>query len=196
MIDPQAGQQSHENAAGRMFGGGTVRNWKHRTEADLASAALSELDPYFTADREVWGTHCSGKRLRLDAVLRPRDPSGWFDATPAFGVEFKNAYAGSFDTRRFTSWAAQAVDYAHTRWDGHGPLTIFACPALSAAFAARTAHTPDASHLMVRVLGQLGVGALGETGYGWTLRLNGDNLWSERYGVHRRWSLIRKVGSR
>jgi hypothetical protein len=177
--------------------GTSVRNWKHRTEADLASAALVELDPYFTADREVWGTHCSGKRLRLDAVLRPRDPTGWADPPPAFGVEFKNAYAGSFDTRHFTTWAAQAVDYAHTQWDGYGPLTIFACPAISAAFAAdRTASALAAARLMVRVLGQLGVGELGETGYGWTLRLNGDNIWSERYGVHRKWSLDRKVGSR
>lgn len=177
-------------------GGASVRNWKHRTEADLVGAALAELDPHFTADREVWGTHCSGKRLRLDAVLRPCDPSGWFDAAPAFGVEFKNALAGPFDTRRFTSWAAQAVDYVHTDWEGYGRLTIFACPAVSAAFSRGTAYGDGAAGLMVRVLGQLGVGELGQTGYGWTLRLNGENLWSERYGVHRKPSLIRKVGSR
>lgn len=171
----------------------SVRNWKHHTERDLTRAALAALDPYFTADREVRGVHCSGKRLRLDAVLRPRDPSGWFDPAPVFGVEFKNAFAGSFDTRRFTSWAAQAVDYAHTEWEGYGRLTIFTCPAVSAAFTGPYEH---AGSLMVRVLGQLGVGELGETAYGWTLRINGDNLWSEHYGVQRRWSLIPKVGSR
>ena len=176
--------------------GASVRNWKHRSEADLADAALTELDPYFTADREIWGTHCSGRRLRLDAVMRPRDPSGWRDPSPAFGVEFKNAYAGSHDTRRFTAWAAQAVDYAHTEWEGYGPLTIFACPPISAAFTGPGAWGEGAGWLMVWVLGQLGVGELGQTGYGWTLRLNGDNLWSERKGVHRKWSLVRKVGSR
>jgi hypothetical protein len=53
------------------FDSASVRNWKHPAEADLASAALAELTPYFTAEREVWGTHCTGRRLRLDAVLRP-----------------------------------------------------------------------------------------------------------------------------
>jgi hypothetical protein len=112
------------------MGSESVRNWKYRSEADLASAALGELGRYFTADREVRGVHCTGKRLRLDAVLRPRDPSGWFDPPPVFGVEFKNALAGSLDTRRFTSWAAQAVDYAHTDWEGYGRLMIFTCPAV------------------------------------------------------------------
>lgn len=179
-----------------MKDGASVRNWKHRSETDLASTALSELSRYFTVEREVRGAHCSGRQLRLDAVLRPRDPSGWADPSPAFGVEFKNAYAGSHDTRRFTSWAAQAVDYVHTEWDGYGPLTIFACPAVSAAFTGQGAWSEGSGWLMVRILGQLGVGELGQTAYGWTLRLNGDNLWSERYGVHRKWSLIPKVGSR
>lgn len=174
----------------------SVRNWKHRTEADLASVALAELDSYFTAEREVWGTHCTGARLRLDAVLQPRDSSGWFDQAPVFGVEFKNALAGSFDTRRFTSWAAQAVDYTHTKWGSYGYLTVFTCPPVSAVFTENTVYGVGAGELMVRVLGQLGVGELGQTSYGWTLRLNGDTLWSERRGVHRRWSLIPKVGSR
>lgn len=174
----------------------SVRNWKHRIEADLASAALGELDPHFTAEREIWGTHCTGAGLRLDAVLRPRDPSGWFDQAPAFGVEFKNAYAGDLDPRRFTSWTAQAVDYTHTNRDGFGRLAIFCCPAFSARFIGEGTWSDGAGWLMVRVLGQLGVGELGQTAYGWTLRINGGNLWSERYGVHRKWSLVQKVGSR
>lgn len=113
-----------------------------------------------------------------------------------FGVEFKNAFAGSFDTRRFTSWTAQAVDYTHTEWERYGHLKIFTCPPVSAAFTGDTVYGDGGARLMVRVLGQLGVGELGETAYGWTLRLNGDSLWSERYGVQRKHSLIPKVGSR
>lgn len=171
----------------------SVRNWKYRSEADLATAALAELDPYFTADREVHGVHYTGKQLRLDAVLRPRDPTGWAGPAPAFGVEFKNALSGPSDTRRFTSWAAQAVDYTYTEWTGYGRLMIFTCPAVSAGLVP---YGDAAIRLMVCVLGQLGVGELGQTAYGWTLRLNGDNLWSQRYGVHRKWSLIPKAGSR
>jgi hypothetical protein len=88
------------------------------------------------------------------------------------------------------------VDYTHTDWDSYGRLTMFTCPAVSAAFTGPGAWGDGAGRLMVRVLGQLGVGELGQTGYGWTLRLNGGNHWSERYGVHRKWSLVRKVGSR
>jgi hypothetical protein len=168
--------------------GALAGNWKHRTEADLAQIALSGLSRYFSVDREVWGNHCSGKHVRLDAVRRPGDPSGWFDSDPRFGVEFKNAFVGSFDTRRFTAWAAQAVDYVHTEWEGYGRLMIFTCPPVSAPFNDDTVYGDGAARLMVRVLGQLGVGELRETGYGWTLRLNGENLWSERGGIQRRWS--------
>ncbi|MFG2918893.1 hypothetical protein ACGF0D_39175 [Kitasatospora sp. NPDC048298] len=36
------------------------------------------------------GRYPGGEGVRLDAVLRPRDTSGWFDADPVFGVEFKH----------------------------------------------------------------------------------------------------------
>jgi hypothetical protein len=89
----------------------------------------------------------------------------------------------------------QAVDYTHTSWDGYGQLMIFTCPPLSTAFTENNAYGAGAGQLMVRLLGQLGVGEPGQTGYGWTLRLNGDNLWYEHRGTHRNWSLVPKVSS-
>ncbi len=87
------------------------------SEADLVDAVLKALSGYFLIEIEVGGTHCcSGQRLKLDAVLRPVNRSGWHDPDPCFGVEFKNVReAGGI--RGFTKWAAQAVDYAHTTWD-------------------------------------------------------------------------------
>jgi hypothetical protein len=78
--------------------------------------------------REVAGTHWSRRRLRLDAVLEPKDPRPRKDDRPAVGVEFRLPDELSFDTRRFTRWAAQAIDYGETEWDSFGRLIIFGCP--------------------------------------------------------------------
>lgn len=83
------------------------------SETELAEWALGQLDPYFTIHPQVQGVHCSGRRMRIDAILRPRDASGWTDPDPAFGVEFKNPVTLD-STKAYTKWAAQAVDYTHT----------------------------------------------------------------------------------
>lgn len=162
------------------------------TEADLAVAILAILQPDFAIHREVEGTHCAGQSLRLDAVLQPIDSNSWRDPDPAIGVEFKNPYQLD-STRDYTSWAAQCVDYTHTAWNGYGRLTVFTCPPI-------TGYSPYADKLQLgfvqRLLGQMNVGELGLTIHGWTLQLNGEAIWSQRKGVHRRWSLIPKVGSR
>lgn len=162
---------------------------KFDSEAELASATLAVLERHFAIEREVEGIHCSGQLLRLDAVLRPQDRTGWRDASPAFGVEFKNP-ARLDSMRDFTSWAAQSVDYTHTQWHGYGRLTIFTCPPISARLDEAGARWT------ARFLGQMNVGELGWTLHGWALQVCGEAIWSQRKGVHRRWSLIPKVGSR
>jgi hypothetical protein len=73
---------------------------------------------------------------------------------------------------------------------------IFTCRPVTAGIASRVAYAVDNARLMARLLGQLNVGELGQTMHGWTLTVNGENLWSERYGVHRKWSLVPRAGSR
>ncbi|OHV29065.1 hypothetical protein BBK14_34190 [Parafrankia soli] len=165
-------------------------------EAALVEWALDQLDPWFVADREVPGTHCSNRRLRLDAVLRPRDPSGWRDDAPAFGVEFKIAAQRSFDTMNFTRWAAQALDYTHTDWDGYGRLWVFTCPSFLAPFTGD--HWGFGPDLAARLLGRFGVGELCLLDQeGWGLMVHGTHaLWTQRLGVHqaKEWSLAPRVG--
>jgi hypothetical protein len=176
----------------------------YKTESDLADDVLAALDPWFHYKREVRGTHCTGRRLRLDAVLWPRDPQDWKDATPVFGVEFKLAgTAGYRSTKDFTAWAAQAVNYTHVDWDDFGRLMIFACPSVMRHFqtpAIRHAAWDDPRWLMSRLLWQLGVGELALLKReGWTLLGQGDSvLWSQWKGarVARNWSIKPKVGSR
>jgi hypothetical protein len=170
-----------------------------RTEPELATWVLDQLAPSFVVHREIAGTHWSRRRLRLDAVLEPKDPGRWKDDKPALGVEFKLADERSFDTRRFTRWAAQAVDYTETEWDGFGRLMIFGCPSPMRMIAS-SGWGQEAAGLMAHLLGQFGVGELAPMERdGLTLILQGHHrLWSQHRGVleARRWSLWPRVGSR
>ena len=165
-------------------------------------SVLAALAPWFAYEREVCGTHCTGRRLRVDAVLRPRESAGWKDAEPAFGVEFKLAGTKPFnDTKDFTHWAAQAADYAHVKWDRYGYLRTFTCPSATRYLVTDTpAPLADPARLISRLLWEFGVGELAQLDrHGWTLLGQGDHiLWSETHGVHeaRRWSLTPKIGSR
>ncbi|MBC6451286.1 hypothetical protein [Actinokineospora xionganensis] len=100
----------------------------HTNEDELAEAVLAELDSTFEHQWQVWGTHCSGRRMRVDAVVWPRDPSAWKDDQPVFGIEFKALELVPFDTKNYTAHAAQAVDYTHVDWDDYGHLIVFTCP--------------------------------------------------------------------
>lgn len=171
-------------------------------EAGLADWVLSRLDPWFIVEREVVGSHCAGRRLRIDAVLRPRDSSGWKDDAPAFGVEFKvPGVAKGWGTKDVAGWIAQAVDYTHTDWAGYGRLRVFTCPSyLTPVYGIDV----SARYFLAHLLGQFGVGELCliETGRGHeglALLMHGYHiLWSELRGVAqaRYWSLRPRSGSR
>ena len=58
-------------------------------EAQLAQQVIAALHPHFTIATEVWGTHPTGKRLRIDAIAVPRDVALWARPDIALGIEFK-----------------------------------------------------------------------------------------------------------
>jgi hypothetical protein len=98
-----------------------------RTEQELCERVLGLLDHWYEIEREVTGRYWNGTRVRIDAVLRPRDPAPWADEQPAFGVEFKLP-ARDVGEGEYFQWAAQAVDYTHVEWHGCGRLQVFLCP--------------------------------------------------------------------
>lgn len=102
------------------------------TEASLSDRYLAELEPHFYIEREVGGTHFSGKRLRVGAVLKPRLSSDWKRNDVAFGIEFKDTerFGQNYDSKNLTKWLAQCIDYSNTNWDLLGYLYIFCCPSL------------------------------------------------------------------
>jgi hypothetical protein len=166
-------------------------------EKTFAKKVLQRLSKHFFIHEQAEGTHWSGRRLRIDAIIQPRDLSGWKDERPRFGVEFKNyhGFNPSFDMKDYTKWWAQCHDYAETDFDGYGYVSIFSYNGFS-HYAARIGNSTSAA-LAVRFWGRLGVGEIQPQEL--LFVMNGTNkIWSERRGVidGARISLERRFGSR
>jgi hypothetical protein len=170
------------------------------SEAELAQRVLDRLAPWFDIETEVRGTHCSGRTLRIDAMLRPKDAAtSWRNPDVAFGVEFKLPRAGS-GINAYTGWIGQAVSYTHVDWRGYGRRIVLTCPG-AASWLDRFGDDGHRRDLLItkRITGQLDVGELVlRWSHGLTILLNGENVWSERYGVSKgkHWSLNPRSGSR
>jgi hypothetical protein len=171
------------------------------SEQELADRVVKRLEPWFVVQREVRGTHCTGRRLRIDAMIRPKEPGIWRNPDVAFGLEFKVPDPRD-GIKVYTRWIAQAVDYTHVDWDGYGRRIILTCPGVSSHLRGYAASRDDRSGdvlLIRRIAGQLGIGELVlRQWHGLTILVNEGRIWSERrlvgYGKH--WTLTPKYGSR
>jgi len=174
-------------------------------ERDVKASVLTRLSPHFHVFEEVPGTHWSGRRLRIDAIIKPKDDSAWKTKSPSIGLEFKNfrAFSPSIDMKDYTKWWSQCHDYAETNFDGHGYVYVFSYNGFS-HYRARSSGG-SAAAFAERFWGRLGVGELEPTFDGYPrrpslmLRINGTNkIWSEVAGVKdgQRMSMERKFGSR
>jgi hypothetical protein len=174
-------------------------------ERSVVRSALDRLSHNFHIFEQVEGRHWSGKRMRIDAIIKPKDDSEWMTKSPSLGLEFKNfrGFASSFDMKDYTRWWVQCHDYAETDFDGHGLIYVFSYNGFS-HYRSRT-KSESAAAFAERFWGRLGVGEL-EPGFdgfqrrpSLTLRINGTNkIWTEDRGVRdgRRMSMERKFGSR
>lgn len=169
------------------------------SEQDVKERYLRVLRAHFAVQEQVTGQHLSGKKMRLDAVLRPLVIEGWKNPDVALGVEFKDVdrFSQSYDTKNLTSWLAQCVDYANTKWDGYGFIYLFACPSLVDEVPP---HVLGNEMFVRNFMGQMGVGELKNLqNYGLTILLHGHHrIWSEQRGLEsgRYYNLVRKFGSR
>lgn len=167
-------------------------------EVEYKVRVFSRLEHDFDLIPEVWGTHFSGKRLRLDAIAIPKVKQSWKNPNVVLGIEFKDEMRLR-DTTHYTQWLAQCVDYAHTKWDQFGYIFIFACPGLLEGIHT-TATVGDNAWLLARMMSHLGIGELRfDPRYGLTFFLQQSHrIWSQHKGVEsgRIWSLVREFGSR
>lgn len=154
------------------------------SEKDIETWVLDALEPHFVIERRVPGFHFSGKRLIIDAVVVPRATQRWKNQNAALGIEFKDIARLRGDTRNFTTWLSQCVDYSHTNWSGYGYLFIFACPSLVRDIPSG-APREDVDRILYAIMGQLGIGELRYSSYyGWHFVLHGHHrIWSEELGV-------------
>jgi hypothetical protein len=171
---------------------------RQANEKQFVGKVLGCLEPWFKIEREVHGVYpFLGTYARIDAVLRPLDPTGWFDAEPTFGIEFKQL--GS-DTRDAMRLAAQSIDYTYVDWNGYGRIGIFMCAPDRGVFPVMGGKE-DPNFNLAHLLGQFTVGELCylRGSRKWALLMHGWHvIWSEGYGIEegKRRSIIPKVGSR
>jgi len=157
-------------------------------ERDVSEKIIDKLGVFFDIQTEVRGTHFSGKDVRIDAMLTPKDSLGWKTKSP-IGLEIKRGYQGVGEV---TKQISQAVDYANSYFPGFGRVYVFCYP------------DPEKSQwgefrcFYERLVGQLGVGFLSDSGDGLRLTLKGHLIWSESIGSYeaKRWSMERKFGSK
>jgi hypothetical protein len=169
----------------------------HKDEAELVQRVLARLDPWFLIEEQVEGRHFTGKTLRIDAIIRPRQPELWHNPQTALGLEFKafNSRDRETSVKDITRLAAQAID-----WPGYGQVPVFTCPsAFQWTGSSDTGDFDRGAQMYRHLLGQLSIGELLlYWGSGLTLLLNGNPVWTERKGVihGKHWSLKVRTGSR
>ncbi len=176
------------------------------TEKDISDRVLESLSEHFIVEEQATGTHFSGRKMRIDAILTPRNMDEWKTQPAHLGVEFKNylAFRESFDFKDYTKWFAQCHDYADTNWDKYGYVHVFSYNAFS-RYARNERPEGNVSAVEAeRFWGQLGVGELAEHSAGWPrrkglqFRLQGHVLWCAVTGLRcgKTWGVNRKFGSR
>ena len=169
------------------------------SEETVKAYYLDILRPHFAIQPQAQGTHFSGKRLRIDAIIKPHNTSEWKNKDVAFGVEFKDVerFTKEQDTNNFTKWLSQCVDYAHTTWDGYGYLHVLACPKVIGVLLERDLNYAG---LLRNFMSQLGVGELHELPWhGLSILMNGHHrIWSQSKGVEsgKTYNMTRIFGSK
>jgi hypothetical protein len=183
-------------------------------EAALAQQVLAALEPNFTIHTEAWGTHPTGKRLRIDAIAIPRQADDWARPDVALGIEFKAPSDRSNDRRERKDNAkiiSQCIDYSLVSWDNFGLQPIFFCPGFTEIEETLDEFLFDQrdynlgfkrgiGYMMAALMGQNNVGELKYSKHlGWAFLMNGHHrIWSERCGLGEgnRNKLTRSIGSR
>lgn len=168
-----------------------------RDEGELIADWLPTIEKHFYVDREVWGTHFSGARVRADMVIRPKVTDEWRNKEAAFAVEWKREEKMDGRVGDTSKWFAQCFDYACTKWDNYGWIYVLIGGGLTAHPARSKSND---FQFLPRVAAHIGIGELKLDGMeGLSIVFAREHrLWTEARGpvMAKTHGLVRKWGSR
>ncbi|GAB3326217.1 hypothetical protein GCM10027299_25330 [Larkinella ripae] len=152
---------------------------RNMPEKEMVAMVLNRLSNHFHISREVWGTHFTGKKKRIDAIVKPIDNSGWKNPDVAFGIEFKKPSI-EHDIRDVTGLIRQAYEYQYTKFDGFGTVPVLICPLLLHP----TIETGQGYSFVRRLIGEFGLGEIKNDHRGLAIVFKADHtIWSEKQGI-------------
>lgn len=149
-------------------------------EKSITETFLLHLKKDFYISREVKGIHMSGKRVRIDAILKPKSTEGWLNPDISIGIEFKDpSKISSSQGRGEYDLLAQCLDYSMTEFDGvdYDSMIVLICPGIASE-----------KNDVYRFLSRYNVGYMSVSdGYGIEMRMGnvGIPLWSSEEGAMR-----------
>ena len=160
------------------------------SEKELKKKVFERLRPYFHIFEEINGTHFSGKKFRIDAVIKPIDNTDWKNPNISFGIEFKKPSI-EYDIRGVTGLIRQAYDYQYTVFEKFGKIPILICP-LKLHPCLGEGSITFARHL----IGKFGIGEISNPKHrGLSIVFQESHyIWDERDGVTlgKRWAFLDK----
>ncbi len=168
-----------------------------KSEEFLISQWTPVIEEHFHIDKEVWGTHFSGERVRVDMVIRPKNLQDWKNKNAAFAVEWKSRDKMDGSAKNTCRWFAQCIDYSNVKWDRYGWIYVLIGGGIT-PYSARSKQN-DFQYLP-RVASLMGVGELKrDTTQGLSIVMATEHrIWTEAEGVivGKTHGLIRSWGSK
>ncbi len=153
----------------------------YRTEKEFSENILNRLSSDFFIEREVSGTHFTGRKVRVDAIISPKRHFEWKNQSISFGIEFKK-HEESVSPRVITRMIKQGYDYMHSDFGRFGKVPILLCPLSSPNW--NYAMSNEQMRFVKRLLGDFMIGEITDTYRGLSIVFKDSHVvWDETSGV-------------
>lgn len=169
-----------------------IYTYNDYSETELKDFMRNELSRNFKIKEEWWGSHFSGRKVRIDMLIKPKQTSEWANKDVIFGIEFKR---GNLDnTGYINDYIRQCIDYSNTKFDKIGYIPILMCPPIFEEHHMTSRFTEN----IFSLLKSFNIGQLYHSKNGLSIVYAGwHQVWAEKIGVHegKRWQMKTKFGS-
>lgn len=168
---------------------------------------LNKLSPYFNCitEEKFHGIHpVNNKKMRVDAMIWPKDNSKWANKEIIFGIEFKDP--NKLDKRKdYDTFMKQCIDYSYCTWFFHGEnkskfdVPILLCPSISNDDRYNRLKEDIYIRAMMKFLNHFNIGELALNTYRSDIEIRFSCthlIWNSDEGVNegKRWKFKTKFG--